>query len=122
MVKVAKDQPFPADMLLLSSSATGGVRCFVETKSLDGETRCNFAASLTADSVGDGEAPAARLCRFRSRGDEGSAAVFIVLASWAGVGKLGEFEVQHQFIVGKRLTQSLGAGIRHSLLNKRAAS
>ena len=37
LVKVNKNDFFPADIILLASSAPGGV-CFVETKNLDGET------------------------------------------------------------------------------------
>ena len=37
IVKVMKDEYFPADLLLLNSSASKGI-CFVDTKNLDGET------------------------------------------------------------------------------------
>ena len=37
MVKVTRDQYFPADLILLKSSQPKGI-AFVETKSLDGET------------------------------------------------------------------------------------
>lgn len=36
LVKVSKDEPFPADVLLLSSTATTGI-AFVDTMNLDGE-------------------------------------------------------------------------------------
>ncbi len=35
-VKISKDEPFPADVLLLSSSADTGI-AFVDTMNLDGE-------------------------------------------------------------------------------------
>ena len=37
MVKIAKNEFFPADLILLATSATKNI-CFVETKNLDGET------------------------------------------------------------------------------------
>ena len=37
MVKVKKNEFFPADIVLLSSSAAKNM-CFIETKGLDGET------------------------------------------------------------------------------------
>ena len=37
IVKVMKDEYFPADIVLLTSSEKSGI-CYIETKSLDGET------------------------------------------------------------------------------------
>ncbi|KAI8533695.1 hypothetical protein RHMOL_Rhmol10G0029200 [Rhododendron molle] len=45
LVKVYKDQYFPADLLLLSSSYEDGV-CYVETMNLDGETNLKLKHSL----------------------------------------------------------------------------
>lgn len=45
MVKVEKDQFFPADLLLLSSSYEDGI-CYVETMNLDGETNLKVKRSL----------------------------------------------------------------------------
>ena len=45
IVKVQKDQYFPADMLLLSSSYDDGI-CYVETMNLDGETNLKLKRSL----------------------------------------------------------------------------
>lgn len=45
VVKVEKDQFFPADLLLLSSSYDDGI-CYVETMNLDGETNLKIKRSL----------------------------------------------------------------------------
>ncbi|WOK93870.1 hypothetical protein Cni_G02571 [Canna indica] len=45
VVKVVKDQFFPADLLLLSSSYEDGI-CYVETMNLDGETNLKVKRSL----------------------------------------------------------------------------
>ncbi|PNY04942.1 phospholipid-transporting ATPase 4-like protein, partial [Trifolium pratense] len=47
IVKVEKDQFFPADLLLLSSSYEDGI-CYVETMNLDGETNLKLKRSLEA--------------------------------------------------------------------------
>ncbi|KAL6972697.1 putative phospholipid-transporting ATPase 7 [Sarracenia purpurea var. burkii] len=47
IVKVEKDQFFPADLLLLSSSYEDGI-CYVETMNLDGETNLKVKRSLEA--------------------------------------------------------------------------
>lgn len=47
VVKVEKDQFFPADMLLLSSSYEDGI-CYAETMNLDGETNLKVKRSLEA--------------------------------------------------------------------------
>ncbi|KAK1397343.1 hypothetical protein POM88_007206 [Heracleum sosnowskyi] len=45
VVKLEKDQFFPADLLLLSSSYEDGI-CYVETVNLDGETNLKVKRSL----------------------------------------------------------------------------
>ena len=37
MVKIRRDEQFPADLILVNSSANKGI-CYIETKDLDGET------------------------------------------------------------------------------------
>ena len=37
ILKIHKDEPFPADMILIDSSTEKG-SCYIETKNLDGET------------------------------------------------------------------------------------
>ncbi|PKA47230.1 Putative phospholipid-transporting ATPase 8 [Apostasia shenzhenica] len=49
VVKVEKDEFFPADLLLISSSSDDGV-CFVETMNLDGETNLKRKESLNVTS------------------------------------------------------------------------
>lgn len=49
IVKVEKDQFFPADLLFLSSSYEDGI-CYVETMNLDGETNLKVKRSLEATS------------------------------------------------------------------------
>ncbi|CAF2090058.1 probable phospholipid-transporting ATPase 8 [Brassica rapa] len=50
LVKVHKDEYFPADLLLLSSSYEDGV-CYVETMNLDGETNLKLKHALEITSV-----------------------------------------------------------------------
>ncbi|XP_077216942.1 putative phospholipid-transporting ATPase 4 isoform X2 [Tasmannia lanceolata] len=55
VVKVEKDQFFPADLLLLSSSYEDGI-CYVETMNLDGETNLKIKRSLEVTlPLGDDE-------------------------------------------------------------------
>ncbi|KAG9152886.1 hypothetical protein Leryth_012506 [Lithospermum erythrorhizon] len=49
IVKVEKDENFPADLLLLSSCYEDGI-CYVETMNLDGETNLKLKHSLDATS------------------------------------------------------------------------
>lgn len=49
IVKVHKDQYFPADLLLLSSSYEDGI-CYVETMNLDGETNLKLKHALKVTS------------------------------------------------------------------------
>ncbi|KAF5730238.1 ATPase E1-E2 type family protein / haloacid dehalogenase-like hydrolase family protein isoform 3 [Tripterygium wilfordii] len=49
IVKVEKDEFFPADMILLSSSYEDGI-CYVETTNLDGETNLKLKQALEAAS------------------------------------------------------------------------
>ncbi|XP_068636402.1 probable phospholipid-transporting ATPase 8 isoform X2 [Aristolochia californica] len=49
LVKVEKDEFFPADLLLLSSSYDDGI-CYVETMNLDGETNLKLKQSLEVTS------------------------------------------------------------------------
>mmetsp|Transcript_48314 Transcript_48314/g.35499 ORF Transcript_48314/g.35499 Transcript_48314/m.35499 type:complete len:160 (+) Transcript_48314:278-757(+) len=44
LVKISKDEFFPADIVLLNSSAEKGI-CYVETKNLDGETNLKHKSS-----------------------------------------------------------------------------
>eukprot|EP01097_Dermamoeba_algensis_P009645 TRINITY_DN6883_c0_g1_i1.p1 TRINITY_DN6883_c0_g1~~TRINITY_DN6883_c0_g1_i1.p1 ORF type:complete len:1134 (-),score=257.84 TRINITY_DN6883_c0_g1_i1:56-3256(-) len=50
IVKVEKDQSFPADLLLISSSDPQGI-AFIETANLDGETNLKFRQSLAETST-----------------------------------------------------------------------
>ncbi|KAL4376317.1 hypothetical protein GQ457_02G020290 [Hibiscus cannabinus] len=50
LVKVCKDEYFPADVLLLSSNHEDGV-CYVETMNLDGETNLNSKHALEVTSL-----------------------------------------------------------------------
>lgn len=54
IVKVQKDEFFPADLILLSSSYDDGI-CYVETMNLDGETNLKLKQGLdvTFDSLHD---------------------------------------------------------------------
>lgn len=49
LVKVCKDEYFPADLILLSSSYEDGI-CYVETMNLDGETNLKLKHSLEVTS------------------------------------------------------------------------
>ncbi|PIA61968.1 hypothetical protein AQUCO_00200157v1 [Aquilegia coerulea] len=49
LVKVEKDEVFPADMILMSSSYEDGI-CYVETMNLDGETNLKVKQSLEVTS------------------------------------------------------------------------
>ncbi|CAL9202433.1 unnamed protein product [Musa hybrid cultivar] len=55
VVRVEKDQFFPADLLLLSSSYDDGI-CYVETMNLDGETNLKVKRSLEVTLPLDGDA------------------------------------------------------------------
>ncbi|GMH22044.1 hypothetical protein Nepgr_023887 [Nepenthes gracilis] len=55
VVKVDKDQFFPADLLLLSSSYEDGI-CYVETMNLDGETNLKVKRSLEVSLFLDDDA------------------------------------------------------------------
>jgi P-type E1-E2 ATPase len=57
ILKVLEGEYFPADMILLKSADTHGL-CYVETKSLDGETNlktrhANKAVMKQLESIGD---------------------------------------------------------------------
>ncbi|KAK4779727.1 hypothetical protein SAY87_015833 [Trapa incisa] len=56
IVKVEKDEFFPADLVLLSSSYDDAI-CYVETMNLDGETNLKLKKSLevTSNLQGDGD-------------------------------------------------------------------
>ena len=58
IVKVCRDEYFPADMVLLQSSLPSGI-CYVETKNLDGETNAKHKQSpnMTSQLI-DNEAAA----------------------------------------------------------------
>lgn len=47
IVKVCRDEYFPADIVLINSSDTQGI-CYVETKNLDGETNLKYKTSHTS--------------------------------------------------------------------------
>ncbi|CAN4082446.1 unnamed protein product [Withania somnifera] len=55
LVKIYKDEYFPADLLLLSSSYEDGI-CYVETSNLDGETnlKVKHALNITSSMDNDG--------------------------------------------------------------------
>ena len=52
LIKVRKNQFFPADLILLKSSSSENT-CFVETKNLDGETnlKCKTAAAQNGADI-----------------------------------------------------------------------
>jgi phospholipid-translocating ATPase len=45
IVKISKDELFPADLILLNSSGPKGI-CYIETKNLDGETNLKHKLSM----------------------------------------------------------------------------
>lgn len=47
IVHLSADDPVPADLLILSTSDAQGGECFIETKSLDGETNLKLRQALT---------------------------------------------------------------------------
>ncbi|KAL0481521.1 phospholipid-transporting ATPase, partial [Acrasis kona] len=49
IVQVEQDQPFPADLVCLSSTEAGGL-CYIETSNLDGETNLKIRRALHATS------------------------------------------------------------------------
>ena len=65
IVKVKNKEPFPADLILLSSSDPTGV-CYIETSNLDGETNLKVRQSLniTARLVG-AEADPSKVCKMK---------------------------------------------------------
>lgn len=48
-MKIHKDEYFPADLILLTSSLPKGI-CYVETKNLDGETNLKHKQPITSIS------------------------------------------------------------------------
>jgi P-type E1-E2 ATPase len=50
IVKVVKDQYFPADLILLNSDDPQGI-CFVETKNLDGEKNLKSKMATSSQSL-----------------------------------------------------------------------
>lgn len=47
VVKIMQDEFFPADLILLNSSAPKGI-CYIETKNLDGETNLKHKQGVKA--------------------------------------------------------------------------
>ena len=45
IVKIVQDEFFPADLILLNSSAPKGI-CYIETKNLDGETNLKHKSGV----------------------------------------------------------------------------
>lgn len=65
------------------------------TNALDGESRCNFAISVAANTIGEHKEPSVRFglrARFRSYS---VGKVLVVVADASGIGKLREFKLQH---------------------------
>lgn len=62
VVKVCKDEYFPADLLFLSSNYEDGI-CYVETSNLDGETNLKLKHALEATSCLQDESS---LCQFKA--------------------------------------------------------
>ncbi len=77
---------------------------------LDGEAGCDFAALLSADSVGQGEEPSLGV-DLRGRGGKNVAEeVLVVVARQAGIGEFSEFEIEHRRPAGWSVGCAKGRG------------